>query len=354
MLKKISSIVLALGLVAAVSAAPKIIGYFPYWAQYSQFYPKDIRYDFVTDIHYVGFSASEDASIAATDGSDLPNFESLAQDCKTKGVGLMVTLGGAENASVLAAIASDDALRATLVKNTVQFVKRYNLAGIELDWTPEESQKGAYTSLMTDYSSAFSQESPKILLAATLPWNETNAVGFNMDALQTADYLTVQAIDLMDAEQSTVIANAGATSSRKALEMWMAKGISASKLVIVVPFYGRSFAGATGLNSSHQGVGSGNDGVLGYKELMEKFDGDSYKVSFDEESQSEVAVSKDEAIVFNGIPSTKASAELVQSLGLAGIAAYDLANDHPQPIVSLLVTMGKVLRPEVNYKAKKR
>ena len=87
---------------------------------------------------------------------------------------------------------------------------------------------------------------------------------------------------------------------------------------------------------------------------MSKFDTPDYKVTFDSESQSELAVSKEEAIVFMGIPSVKAVAQQVKSEGMAGVAVYDLSQDHHEPIVSLLVTIGLQLRPEVNYKAKKK
>ena len=44
------------------AAADKVIGYFPYWSQYSQFYPKDIRYNTVTHIHYSSLTPGEDGA----------------------------------------------------------------------------------------------------------------------------------------------------------------------------------------------------------------------------------------------------------------------------------------------------
>ena len=87
---------------------------------------------------------------------------------------------------------------------------------------------------------------------------------------------------------------------------------------------------------------------------MKKFEAPDYKVSFDEASKSEIATSEIESIVFMGIPSVKALAETVKSEGYAGVAAYDLSEDHTEPIVSLMVTIGLELRPDVNYKAKKK
>ena len=87
---------------------------------------------------------------------------------------------------------------------------------------------------------------------------------------------------------------------------------------------------------------------------MGKFDSPEYKVTFDASSKSEVAVSDAETIVFMGIPSVKAVAQQVKSDGMAGVAVYDLSQDHHEPIVSLLVTIGLELRPQVNYKPKKK
>ena len=76
----IKSILLTFALGAAVTAqaaADKVVGFYPYWSQYSQFYPKDIRYNFVTDIHYVGLAAGEDGSVAFADENDAENFKTL-------------------------------------------------------------------------------------------------------------------------------------------------------------------------------------------------------------------------------------------------------------------------------------
>ena len=54
------------------------------------------------------------------------------------------------------------------------------------------------------------------------------------------------------------------------------------------------------------------------------------------------------------MPSVKAVAEYVKSEGMSGVAVYDLSQDFHEPIVSLLVTIGLQLRPEVNYKATKK
>ena len=159
---------------------------------------------------------------------------------------------------------------------------------------------------------------------------------------------------LPEKESSELKPNQSVTVFEEAMNTLSSKGVEKDKLVPVVLFYSKSFTGAKGLGEAQTGIGSGNEGILSYKELMAKFDTPDYQVTFDEASKSEVAVSDMESIVFMGIPSVKALAETVKNEGYAGVAAYDLSQDHTEPIVSLLVTIGLELRPDVNYKPKKK
>jgi len=158
----------------------------------------------------------------------------------------------------------------------------------------------------------------------------------------------------MSASEGSLKPNSDATLNARVMSAFAKAGVQKDKLVAIVPFYGKSFEGAKRLGSSFTGTGSGNEGTLQYKDLMGKFgDAKAYKVSFDEASQSEIAISDQEAVVFNGIPSMQAIAKTVKDNGYGGIAAFDLSGDHKEPVVSLLVSIGQVLRPEVNYKRKK-
>ena len=177
---------------------------------------------------------------------------------------------------------------------------------------------------------------------------------YKAEALNRLSYVDVFMADQMTEENSEVVPNQSASYVKESLDKVAQAGVNKDLLVPVVFLYGKTWTGAKGLGTSHQGVGSGNEGYLGYNELMGKFDEPDYKVTFDEDSKSELAVSNSEAIVFMGIPSVKAVAEDVKNEGFGGVSVYELAQDHHEPIVSLLVTIGLQLRPEVNYKATKK
>ena len=349
----IKSILLTFALGAAVTAqaaADKVVGFYPYWSQYSQFYPKDIRYNFVTDIHYVGLAAGEDGSVAFADENDAENFKTLVQMSKDNNVKLIVSVGGIENEGNLKAIASSEELLPTFVSNVSSWLSANGGDGVEVDWqnlTAEDAED--YAKLLNALVDGLSGAP---VTAVIYPAAGMDA--YKADALNRLAYVDVFMTDLMTENESSLVPNQSANSVQETLDAVASAGVNKDLLAPVVFMYGKSFAGAKGLGSSHQGVGSGNEGYLPYAELMNRFDTPDYTVTFDEASKSEVAVSETESIVFMGIPSVKAVAQHVKSEGMAGVAVYDLSQDHYEPIVSLLVTVGLELRPGVNYKASRK
>lgn len=336
-------------LVAAAVAAPfRVVGYFPYWAQFSQFMPKDVRYQFVTHIHYASLAPAEDGSIAFADDTDAPQFEELAKRAAENNVALIASIGGFEVEGNLKAIAEDDSKLSAFCDAAAEWVEKYNLGGVELDWqNATADDAAALGKLVGALKSKLSSKEVAVL-------TYSSSMDAYSDALNQADYVVMMVGDQMSESESSVKPNLSKQDIEGAVSSLAGKGVSKDKIVPVVTLYGKSFAGASGLGSSHQGIGSGNEGFIPYKELMKKFEAPDYKVSFDEASASEVAVSDGETIVFSGIPSLKAICGMVKDEGLAGIAAYDLSQDHKESIVSLMVTIGLQLRPGVDYSGKKK
>ena len=348
---KLIAFTFALGMVTvANAAADKVVGYFPYWSQYSQFAPKDIRYNMVTHIHYVSLFPSSDGSLAFADENDAENFKELSKLSAENNVKLIVTVGGMEQEATLAEIAASEEVRGTFASNVASFLDENGAAGMELDWqniTAENAE--GFAALVTSLKEALGD---KTLSIATYPLSSADA--YDGSVLNNAEYVTVFVPDQMTEEVSELKPNQSVAAFEEAMSALTSKGVEKDKILPVVFFYGKSFMGAKALGEAQTGVGSGNEGVLAYKELMKKFEAPDYKVSFDEASKSEIATSEIESIVFMGIPSVKALAETVKSEGYAGVAAYDLSEDHTEPIVSLMVTIGLELRPDVDYKAKKK
>lgn len=339
------------GAVMASAAADKVVGYFPYWCQYSQFFPKDIRYNLVTNIHYASLAPSSDGSIAFTDENDAENFAELSKLSKENNVSLIVSIGGMEMEGALQEIGASEEVRGTFAQNVSSWLSENGAQGVEIDWQNFTSENAeAFGNLVSALKDALG--SSYSVTATVYPLSAADA--YNADDLNKLDYVTVFVPDQMTEEESSLKPNQSVEVFEQALSAMASKGVSKDKLIPVVSMYGKSFTGATGLGTSQTGVGSGNEGYINYKDLMKIFEKPDYKVSFDESSKSEVAVSDMESIVFMGIPSVKALSENVKSEGYSGVAVYDLSQDHNEPIISLLVTIGLELRPGIDYKAKKK
>lgn len=342
-LKCLSSLFVALCLTSLIFAQNQVIGYFPYWAQYSQYKPADIHFERVSELRYASLMPVSDGSITWVDEMDAANFDSLSQKATEHNVPLVAVVGGMDATEAFIAIATDESLRSTFAKAVAEWVNRYNLAGVELDW------QGLASNNTEKFSALFSEIkktlSGKSVGVAVYPAS-ADAYG---EVLKSADFVTVFIGNQMSVDSATVRPNLSLSDVSAAMNLFADKGVNKAKLSVVVSLSAMSFSGASGLGSSHQGAGSGNEGFLSYKDLMTRFDTPDYKVSFDEASSSEVAVGNGETIVFSGIPSVKTISSWIKDNDFGGVALYDISEDHPEAIISLFVTAGQVLRPGVSY-----
>jgi len=329
---------------ALFAGGSRVVGYLPSWAQYSQFAPKDIRYHLVTDIRY-GYLVPNGSELVFGDESDVANFQALVKLSKENKVRVFAAIGGMGNEKQMAEVSPSN-----LVAAAKDFASKYGVDGFELD--PGAISGAGSASKVVELAKAFLKADLNVAIA--LPGEESFASAVPAETANKLDALSLWFTDQMSANEGSLKPNSDAVANIKTMAAFARAGVQKDKLMAIVPFYGKSFEGAKGLGSSFTGTGSGNDGTLQYRELMGKFsDANAYKVSFDEASQSEIAISGQESIVFNGIPSMQAMAKAVKDNGYGGIAAFDLAGDHKEPVVSLLVSIGQILRPEVNYKKKK-
>ncbi|MCL2260719.1 MAG: glycoside hydrolase family 18 protein [Fibromonadales bacterium] len=330
----------------AIFAQDRVVAYFPHWAQYSQFKPSDVRYNFVTEIRY-GYLTPNDSELLFSDETDKGNFLELVKLAKAANVKIIVAVGGLGNESSMSQAYSSSA---DFVKAALAFKNEYGIDGFELDGGVIGAGNAAE---LVRLANELADQNVSVSIA--VPGEEALASAFGSVSLSKIENISLWFTDQTSASDSQVKPNSNTSENIKTLAAFANAGVPKNKLMPILPFYGKSFYKASGLESSHEGTGSGNEGVLPYKEILNKFkDAATYKVSFDESSKSEVAVSESETIVFNGIPSVKAITEAVKDNDYGGIAAFDISGDHKEPIVSLLVTAGQILRPSVDYKKKKR
>jgi len=137
LLKTISGMILAVCMAAGLTfgANPSVSGYYPFWAQYSEFTPEDVRWDFYSDVIYGYFVPGDDGSVQLADESDEQNFENLLKKGKTNKVRVWVSLGGPGMSDAMSEMAADEAMRSKFASSVGELLNTHSLiAGIELSW----------------------------------------------------------------------------------------------------------------------------------------------------------------------------------------------------------------------------
>jgi len=330
----------------AIFAQDRVVVYFPHWAQYVQFKPADVRYDFVTEIRY-GYLTPSGSNLLFADESDKDNFLDLVKRAKAAKIKLWVAVGGLGNEGPMSQAYSSSA---DFVKAAVAFKNEYGIDGFELDGGIIGAGNAAE---LVRLANELADQGVSVSIA--VPGEEALASALGSVNLSKIDNISLWFTDQVSAANDLQVKpNSNTSENTKILAAFASAGVPKNKLIPILPFYGKTFYRAKGIGSPHEGPGAG-DGVLPYKDILDKFkDTVTYKVSFDESSKSEIAVSETETIVFNGIPSVKMMAEAIKANGYGGVAAFDISGDHKEPVVSLLVTAGQILRPAVDYKTKKK
>eukprot|EP00804_Cyclotella_cryptica_P014807 CCRYP_015026-RF/>CCRYP_015026-RF protein AED:0.11 eAED:0.11 QI:481/0.94/0.95/1/0.78/0.75/20/1173/1223 len=210
------------------------------------------------------------------------------------GAEIYPSIGGWTLSDPFPAMAADSTARANFAQNCVDLIKAYDFDGIDIDWeypgfeehsgTPDD--KANFPLLLDDVRSKLDelgeQTGRYYGLTAAIPCGPSHIA--NMDIAHVASTLSelnLMTYDFHGAFSETTGTNAPlyyqgwgekGFSVHDCVENWLAGGGTRDKINIGLPFYGRSFAGATGLNEPHDGadqtVWGIDDGTPQYYNIM--------------------------------------------------------------------------------------
>lgn len=165
-----------------------------------------------------------------------------------------MSINGASNLSIIAA---DSTLRTTFANAIVSAINTYNLDGIDIDWEfPATAEKDNFTLLMEAiYTAVKNNNSNHLVTAAT--GIDTYTRYDLADSNAYIDYINVMTYD-MQISAYTSFHNALYYKTGKTYKSISTtytnyvtdSGISPSKLILGIPFYGRTFTNTDGLGQS--------------------------------------------------------------------------------------------------------
>jgi chitinase len=218
----------------------KVVGYFPDWGGNLNNFLNSINVDALTHINYsFGIPNTSTGQIYIANPSLLKNMVTKAHAVGAK---VNISIGGAGGASTaIATICSNTTKRDAMVDSIENFIKIYNLDGVDLDWEfPESNTEIARLEdllmklriKLNAMETAYGR-----YIELTVATNGTDYYGKTLTstAVSYLDYINIMTYDGGSPHHSSVeYANTG-------LNYWsVLRGVPASMLVVGVPFYSRN------------------------------------------------------------------------------------------------------------------
>ncbi|KFY59720.1 hypothetical protein V497_04123 [Pseudogymnoascus sp. VKM F-4516 (FW-969)] len=353
--------------VKAPAAGYKNVGYFVNWAIYGRnFQPDQIQATQLTHVLYSFANLKPDGTVYLSDTySDLEkhypedswnapgtNLFGCAKQLyllkkKNRGMKVLLSIGGWTYSSNFAAAASTPTTRALFASTAVELVKDLGFDGLDIDWEfPANATEAAnFVSLLAACRAAldaYAKDNAKgykfqLTIAASAGPDKYKVIKMKeMDAYLDAWHLMAYDYSgswstvtghLANLYPSKSMPDTTPYSTDKAVTDYIAGGVPASKLVIGVPLYGRSFAATEGMGQKFSGVGGGSweNGVWDYKVLPKA--GATVKMDDDAKARYSYDPASKELISFDTVEDAKTKAEYVKSKGLGGAMYWETSAD---------------------------
>ena len=251
----------------------RIVGYFPSWSGQ----PADIQYPALTHINYAFLAANKNGGYQA-----IPNpakLSELVAAAHAYGVKVLASLGGYNDGRTDAfqAIAADARITNRFVDNTLALVDEFQLDGVDMDWEyPSLAAADNYAALM--HALAARLHAAGKLLTAAVSANDVHGSAIRGSVIADVDFLNIMAYD--DGYGQPGVHHSTYDFAYDAIYYWRNnRDAPGSKLVLGVPFYGRSlknrhsrtFKGILAADSDAPGKDvSGEFGYNGFATLRDK------------------------------------------------------------------------------------
>ncbi|KAK9762631.1 hypothetical protein K7432_011449 [Basidiobolus ranarum] len=274
---------------SALAADDKVIvGYYVPWGNVQ---PSQLSYDKVTHINY-GFGVltkkNDPANIFIDPDYDGPAISQLKTLAKAKGVKVQISIGGWTGSQTFSLVARDAALRQKFINNALVFVRKntkaagetpdgWDLDGIDIDWeypardgaicnVKDASDTANYLTLLKELRAALDKEFPsehKLITAAVRVQPFDGPYGGPLNDVSQFipyfDFINVMAYDINGGWSATTGPNApfdydtkggDPFSFRQSSKAWLDAKWPANKLVMGLPFYGRSLTATVDMNTN--------------------------------------------------------------------------------------------------------
>lgn len=217
----------------ALPSGFKIVGYSTTWSGTVS----EIQFDKLTHVNYA-FVVPNDSGDGNLQPLENPSkLRDLVQAAHARGVKVLIAVGGWNNGNDqgFERLASSSSTIRTFVNNMISMCNTYDLDGVDIDWEypdPWGSSAQNYANLMRELDSELHGRG--LLLTAAVCALGSNADGVLGEVFNYVDFLNIMAYDGGDGP-----AHSPYSYAVDAMNYWHGRGLSKSKAILGVPFYGR-------------------------------------------------------------------------------------------------------------------
>ncbi|EDW32817.1 GL10147 [Drosophila persimilis] len=365
----LGAVLMAASSVAQGNVSKHVVCYQGTWSVYrpgtGQFGVEDIDPFLCTHLIYAFLGIEEsgqlrviDSYLDLEDNSGRGNIKSFnALKLKNPTLKTLAAIGGwNEGSKKFSIVAADAEKRARFVNDVVHFLQRHGFDGLDLDWeypgqrhSLDNEDRTNYITLLKELKEGLEPFS-YILSAAVGSAQFSAETSYEIPAIVPyLDLINVMAYDLHGPWDEVVGINAplypaasDKSERQKQLNVdaifkyWLNAGAPPEKLVLGVPFYGRSFTLASADShepgSPHIGRGiagkySREPGVLGYNELCELMQQEDWTEKWETDQQVPYAYRQRQWVGYENPRSLSLKAQYVVDHHLGGIMIWSLESD---------------------------
>lgn len=264
-----------------------------------------IQYDKLTHVIYAFLIPGNDGRLIGIEKPE--KLKALVAAAHAKNVKVSIAVGGWSYKNVplqgnFEKMAANPVTRQLFVKNTVQFLKDYDLDGLDLDWEfPTEA--GNYEALVSELRQALSAKGMLLSAALNGAWSDTGAPltsSFVTDTCLTYfDFINIMAYDA----DPTGPGHSPLWFAESSIQYWAKRGVPREKIIIGVPFYGAP-------------------GWVQYRDLVKDNPANAYQ------DHAEIVVGSwgKTLVYYNGIPTIQGKTRLAL-LKAGGVMIFDINED---------------------------
>jgi len=333
----LSLLLLSIVIPSFAHAQFRVVGYYPMWER-TTMPASSIKYNSLTHINHAFAWPNPDGSLSFDDNVV---DTALINSTHRAGRKILLSFGGAGTAQTqnFAAVTADSGLRNTFINNIVSHLSASHYDGADLDW------EGPSTLAQKTNEAAFVKELRSAFRSVDTTWLITMAIGASDWSGQWRDFATLlQYVDWFNAMEYDFHGSWSSVSGHDAPLMigtdpntdpdalsivesiqYLAgtRAIPKNKLVLGLPFYGKSFGTST-LYSSYTG-----EADLAYSDIITMLKSGTWTYVWDTGSNAPYYTSSSPAklITLDDSASIALKCEYVKTQGLAGVMIWELSED---------------------------